>query len=304
MTDFEIARMSDADRVGEGMKRGIGKLGPAIQAQLAALVKPEALALAGGFFVAWLVSHAVGVGFVVDAIFLGVGVVSVGLSVFSGIDELIVFGHGAIGARTIAALDLAAVHFANAVSILGVQALISLLLRRAPQTFRNRPSVGPAPAPAAFRLKPGLRAVRNMEAGTGVTSWYGEITISRLGTSVDRRLAALHESFHRVLMPKLNVLRQVRADGRAASYHGSALLKYLEEAIAESYAQVSVHGIKELLTGITFPVDGAYVTLINRAVINNKAVFPVIPEAAGIFLGVANARGWLWQVYHSFRRPD
>src|SRR5256885_6123965 len=125
MTDIEVTRLSEADRVGEALKRGLARLGPAVQAQLASLVQPEALAAAGGFFVAWLVSHAVGVGFVVDAILLGVGAVSVGISVFSGIDELIHFGRGAIRARNNMELDAAATHLANAVGILGVQAVLA-----------------------------------------------------------------------------------------------------------------------------------------------------------------------------------
>jgi hypothetical protein len=58
MTEIEVMRLSEADRVGEAMKRGLARLGPAVQAQLASLVQLEALAAAGAFFVAWLVSHA------------------------------------------------------------------------------------------------------------------------------------------------------------------------------------------------------------------------------------------------------
>jgi hypothetical protein len=138
------------------------------------LVTPQALAVAGGFFVAWLVSHAVGIGFVVDAIFLGVGVLAVGVAVFSGIDELIRFGTVAIGARSNQDMDRAATHFATAVSILGVQAIIALFLRRAPQTFRGgRVPVGSPPANAGFVLKPGLRGVRTLSPGAGELSWWG-----------------------------------------------------------------------------------------------------------------------------------
>jgi hypothetical protein len=136
--DGQVARLSDTDRIAEAIKRAVARLAPAVQAQFAALLTPSALATAAGFFVAWLVSHAVGVGFVVDAILMGVGVFSVGLSVFSGIDELIHFGRGALRARTDEDLNDAAGHLANAVGILGVQAIVGLLLRRVPQTFRNR----------------------------------------------------------------------------------------------------------------------------------------------------------------------
>jgi hypothetical protein len=304
VTDLEVARMSEVERIAEAIKRGFGKLGPEVQAQLAPLLTPEALATAAAFFVAWLISHAAGIGFVVDAIFLAAGAISVGLNVFTGIDELVRFGRGALGARTTGELDGAATYLARAVSVLGVQTVIALLLKRTPMSFRGRGPVGAPPVAAGFRLKPGLRAVRSKAAATGETSWWGEITISRLGTATDRRLAALHESFHRVLTPRLDILRRVRIEGRAASYRGSALIKYLEEAMAESYAQVSVHGLRRLITGVVFPVKNGYVTMFNREVANTSVIYPLVPEISALFLGVVDARGWTWNLYHSLRRPE
>jgi hypothetical protein len=305
MVDIEIARMSDAERIGEGMKRGVGRLPPALQEQLKELITPQALAVAGTFFVAWLVSHAVGIGFVVDAIFLAAAAVAIGLAVFTGIDELIQFGTTAIAARSNSEMDRAAAHFATAVSILGVQAIIALFLRRAPQTFRGgRARVGPPPTGAGAVLRPGLRGVRNLPAGAGETSWWGEITISRLGTSTDRRLAALHESVHRALTPKLNILRTVRVEGRRASYTRSSLITYLEEALAESFAQVSVNGAGGLFTGIVFPVRNGYVTLFSKQVNYGVLAAPFVPEIAGLYLGVVNAKGWMWDAYFSPSRPS
>jgi hypothetical protein len=254
--------------------------------------------------VARLVSHAVGIGFVVDAIFLGVGVVAVGLAVFSGIDELLQFGNGAIAARNLVQLDDAAKHFANGVSILGVQAVVAALLRRAPQTFRGRPlSVGPPPADASFVLRPGLRSTRAMGPGEGATSSWGEITISRLGSAADRRLVALHEAVHRALTPRLDVLRFTRIEGRAKSYDRSSLSMYLEEALAESFAQVSVHGLRGLLTGIVFPVRHGYVSRFTKYALQDGVVMPVVPEIAGMLLGSINSRGWTWDMYFSGTQP-
>lgn len=260
------------------------------------------ISLAGGFFVAWLASHAVGIGFVLDAILLGAGALAIGLAVFSGIDELIQFGTVAIGARSNQDMDRAATHFATAVSILGVQAVVALLLRRAPQTFRGgRPWVGSPPANPGFVLRPGLRGVKSMAAGKGETSWWGEITISRLGTSTDRQLAALHESVHRALTPRLNILRNLRVDWRAASYSRSSLYRYLEEAMAESFAQVSVNGVRDLFTGIVFPVRGGYVMLFNKQV--NRG-YGVVPEITGLYLGVVNIKGWGWDAYYAPVQPN
>jgi hypothetical protein len=139
MTDDEIVRMSPAERVGEGIRRGVARLAPAVQQQLQALVTPQALGVAAAFFVAWIVSHAVGVGFVIDALFLGAGVIAIGFAVFSGVDELMQFGQGALAARTGRELDAAAGHFAAAVSILGVQAVM-----RCCSSARRRPSAAAA----------------------------------------------------------------------------------------------------------------------------------------------------------------
>ena len=141
---------------------------------------------------AWLVSHAVGIGFVVDAVFLGVGVVAVGLAVFSGIDELVQFGNGAIAARNLAQLDDAA--------------------------------------------KPSLSM-------------------------------------------------------------------YLEEALAESFAQVSVQGLRGLLTGITFPVRYGHVSLFTKYTLQDGIVMPVVPEIAGMFLGSINVKGWMRDMHFSPAQP-
>jgi len=304
MSEAQLAQMTDADRITEGIRRGVGKLGPEVQRQLRGLLTPESLAVASVFFVAWLVSHTVGVGFVIDALLLGVGIAAVGLAVFAGVDELMAFGRTALQARTDAQMDKAAEHFASAVAILGVQALLALLLRRAPQTFRGaRVRVGPAPPSAGFKLKPGLRAVRSGDPGQGVTTWWGEITISRLGTVTDRRLAALHEAVHRALTPKLDVLRNVRIQGRAASYTRSSLITYLEEALAESFAQVSVNGLRGLITGIVFPVRYGYVTVLTRQVTQAGVLMPVVPELAGLLVGSVNANASIWDVYFSSQRP-
>ena len=53
------------------------------------------------------------------------------------------------------------------------------------------------------------------------------------------------------------------------AYQKSSFLKYLEEALAESYAQMRVNGLKGLPAGIRFPIANGYVTL--RAVLTEAA---------------------------------
>jgi hypothetical protein len=62
-------------------------------------------------------------------------------------------------------------------------------------------------------------------------------------------------------MPKVGPMRHLRAQLRASGYWRSALLRYLEEALAESYAQLRVHGLQAAVVGIRFPVQHGYVTV-------------------------------------------
>ena len=50
-----------------------------------------------------------------------------------------------------------------------------------------------------------------------------------------------------------------------AAYEKSALLRYTEEALAETYAQMRVNGAKGILTGLRFPIANGYVTLSRAA---------------------------------------
>jgi hypothetical protein len=111
---------------------------------------------------------------------------------------------------------------------------------------------------------------KSLPAGWGRTDKFGNVVYSTLGSAEDVALARYHESVHSFLSPKLNLLREVRADFRMAAYKHSSLLQYLEEALAETYAQLRVHGIKGLPTGIAFPVKEGYVTL--KATVTEGAV--------------------------------
>jgi hypothetical protein len=71
-----VGRWSLEQRLGETLGRTVPKLGPEAGAQLTALVEPSALAMMAGMIVAWVVSHAVGLGEIIDIIALMVGVVS------------------------------------------------------------------------------------------------------------------------------------------------------------------------------------------------------------------------------------
>ena len=66
---------------------------------------------------------------------------------------------------------------------------------------------------------------------------------------------------HRFLTPRFGVLRTVRVQLAMSGYLRSAFLQYLEEAIAETVAQLRVNGFRGLLDGVKFPVANGYVTI-------------------------------------------
>jgi hypothetical protein len=101
-----------------------------------------------------------------------------------------------------------------------------------------------------------------LPAGEGWTDKYGNVGISPHGTPKDRALAHAHESVHSFLSPKaMNRLREFRANLSMAAYEKSELFRYIEEALAETYAQVKVNGLRALPEGLKFPVRNGYVTV-------------------------------------------
>ena len=287
MTAVDVSGLSPADRIGSALQRSLPMLAPEARREIEKLIEPKTLAIVAGVLVAWVVSHFIGIGEIVDAILIGAGILAIGLSVFEGLDELYEFAKGALNASSPQDLDEAARHFFRAIAILGVQAVLAVLLKGAPKSFRGgRVNVGPPPPFAQGPVSlPPLRSTRGLAAGAGKTDTWGGIVISRLGTTADRRLAALHENIHRLLTPRLNVLRNFRVASRSSSYSRSTLSKYLEEALAETVAQVGVNGLRSAFRGVSFPVREGYVTLLREVLVNGKKIRPFLPELGGVCAG-------------------
>ncbi len=85
--------------------------------------------------------------------------------------------------------------------------------------------------------------------------------IARNQSLTEQRLALFHELVHRYFSPRTGPLRQIRARLRMSAYSRSAFLRYLEEALAEGYAQLRVHGLARALGMYRFPVQSGYVTV-------------------------------------------
>jgi hypothetical protein len=131
------------------------------------------------------------------------------------------------------------------------------------------------------------RPTKLSNGSLGQTDWYGNIWVTRSQTLTEHQVTLYHEFVHSVLSPKFGRFRQFRASLRASGYIRSALLRYLEEALAEGYGQLRVNGFGSAIKAISFPVgDGAdaYVTVTQLM-------------AEGTALGSITVGGYLFRVF-------
>lgn len=266
-TNMEIARMSTADKLAETMRRALPHIPADAREIVSSLLRPETIGIIAGTLVIWVGSHAFGLGEIVDVILLGMGVVVLGFSVFEGAGELYDFTTGSINARSEADMEKASKHFARAVTLLGVSTIQALLLRGQGRAVlaRGRPQVYPRPyvglpPPAGNQLR--LSRPGQLPSGSlGETTAYGVITVARNQSLSEQRITLFHELVHRYLSPRVGPLRQIRAEINMSAYSRSALLRYLEETLAEGYAQLRVHGLAQAIGALRFPLQGGYVTV-------------------------------------------
>jgi uncharacterized membrane protein YeaQ/YmgE (transglycosylase-associated protein family) len=236
-----VGSQSLAERLGEVFELTLPKLSPEARAQLASFVTPQSLAIIAGVVGAWIVGHAFGIGELIDVVLGVVGVVAIGMAVFSGLDELFEFARGTYFATSEADLEAAANPLAKAIAILGIQAVLALLFKGRPKGARV--SVGPEPVSGnGLRYRPEIVQDPGLPAGSGSTTFWGDVEVSTAGTSEDRAVVLLHEKVHQFLAPKFYKLRRLRVENRVGSYFKTSLYRYVEEALAETIGQLGVNG--------------------------------------------------------------
>jgi hypothetical protein len=272
-----VAGWSGTDKAIEAILRSKRFMPDSLARQLDAFLTPENLALLGGTLIIWAGSHFCGVGEVVDVGLLLVGSFVIGWSVTGVVRDLVAFGSTALGARNQDDLDRAARSFAAAIVAAGVTVVFAILLRRS--AAKLQATRGPAVGQALTPREPGFVAVEpnpsegglirrptvvgdpSLPAGRGVTTAFGDVRYSTAGSATEQQLARLHELVHSFFSPRLLVFRAFRARLALSAYARSAILRYLEEALAESFAQLRVNGLSHLLTALRFPVAFGYITL-------------------------------------------
>jgi hypothetical protein len=245
--------------------------------QVDALLAPESLTILAATLAIWAGSHFFGVGEIVDVGLLLVGAFFVGWSITDVASNLLTFGTKSVNARSDEDIDIAARAFAAAVVTGGLTAVMALLLRRSArhiQTTRGasvmevaRPgnpglaNVGADAQAGRFWRKPSVKGDASLPAGEGETTAFGDVTYSTVGSTTAQQLAKVHELVHSFLSPRLGLLRTFRARLAMSGYMRSAILQYLEEALAETVAQVAAYGAIGLLRGLRFPIANGYITL-------------------------------------------
>jgi hypothetical protein len=128
---LNVGAMTLDERFTSVLNRTVGKLPSSIQGEFAALLSPTSLAILVGSLVAWAISHAFGVGEVIDVILLVGGAVALGFAAFDVGKHLGHFLSLTASATTEEELNGAADHLAKAIAIMGVAAFVALVTKAA-----------------------------------------------------------------------------------------------------------------------------------------------------------------------------
>jgi hypothetical protein len=264
-------------RLAEVLNRSKKNFGPDVVRAIDSLLSPTNLAILAGTLTIWAGSHFFGVGEIVDVLLLVVGAFTIGWSIGDVATDLYTFVNLTVNTRTENDLDKAADAFSHAVVLAGISVVMAILLRRSVKEIQvsrganvadamrprspGLPRVGADPKAGRLWSKPGIKSDPSLPAGYGSTSPFGEVRLSPFGSVAEQALVRAHELVHQFLTPRFGVLRTFRVQLRMAGYLRSALLQYLEEAIAETVAQLRVNGFGGFLEGVKFPVSNGYITI-------------------------------------------
>jgi hypothetical protein len=252
-----VAQMSAKEKLERAIHYSYPHLKPDARAKLTAFLTPEALEIMAVVLAGWIAAHAFGAGEVADGIVFVGGWLLLGWDAVHGMEDLVEFAQTALGATTDAELRTAGRYFASAVVTLSLDVVLGILTHKAGKALK-------------VRDEPTITGDSSLPPGAGETDKFGNITYSTAGTAEEQALALNHEKVHAFLSPKLKLFRNFRAEYSMSAYQRSAFLRYVEEALAESYAQLKVNGVKGLPSGITFPIRNGYVTL--SAVVKEGAI--------------------------------
>lgn len=287
--------------------------------QLLSMMTYQALATTATVVGVWAGAHFFGVGELADLVLIIAGWVAVGGVAVEASKKLYEFGSFTLNARTEGDLDKAAASLSDAISLIGVNAVMAILLRKNPRdtfskSFNNirmpkystavgRAMNGPRNTSSSWRYRPKIRFTDKIPAGLGSTNIWGDITIGRAydrtqntaQQAAEKVLTAIyHERVHSAIAPKFYLLREFRGFMHFSSYNKSYILRYLEEAFAETIGLMRSKGMspRYLIEGFKFPLTNNY-----------EVTFTALRhEAAGMLLGLIMAGGIMYNVYYGMQQ--
>jgi hypothetical protein len=282
---LNVAGMTREQKVEETILRGVRLLPADVGAQFRSMLTPKSLAIMVGSLVALAVAQAFGIGELIDALVLVAGIGFCGWGVVDGGRDLFHSMRTALNARTERDLDEAARYFASAVVKIGINAVMAFLLKKPLRSFADLQGfrfrnidpgfldAGPVPprgSVPAIEFKP--------ITDRGSTTAYGDITIDSRLDATESRITLDHELVHRFFSPKFGPLMRLRASVRISMYVRTAMLRYLEEAIAEGYAQIRAEGLQGVITGIHWPVAGGYLSIQEMSVMRGTILGTIVVD--------------------------
>jgi len=294
----DVASLDFSGRLGEVFQRALPKVKPSVRDQLKAIVEPASLAIVAGVLTAWIVGHALGVGEIIDIVIAVVGLASIGLVIFTGLDELYEFAKLTYFAKGDDGLTAAADHLARAIAILGVETVLAVLFKGRPEGGRFK-QLGPEPPRTpGWRYEPSIDMNASLPPRVkGRTTAWGDIKISNTATSLEREIALAHEKVHSFLAAKFYPLRRFRLENRFGSYFNSSLYRYFEEALAQTIALVGKVGFEKVFAGIGFPVKNGYVYLIKGGGYRPEFMGSgLVPEIASL-IGAGAVQGFAYELW-------
>lgn len=284
--------------------------------QLLALVTPQALATMAGVIVLWAGSHFFGIDELADVILLVVGWVAIGGVAVEAGKKLYDFAVKTNNAKVESDLDTAAQDLADAITLIGVNTVLALLLRKKPgDTFKTTKGGVRVPrysgeiakkmnlprnTSPGWRYRPKVVFTKRNEVRQGATNIAGDIRVGRnyypntmsAAQAKEEMLVTLyHEQVHQFIAPKFYLFRELRAFMRQSGYLRSYLLRYLEEALAETIGQMRARGMSTeyLIQGLKFPIVNT----------EYQITYSLLrSEAGGILLGPVVVGGIVYNVFY------
>ncbi len=125
----DIASWSMSAKLLNAAYRAGPKLPADMRGEFMALFSPTAIAVTVATLTTWAALHFVGIGEIADAIFLVVGVFTIGMQAFTAAKDIATFIQVARSATTDRDLDTAATALAKAVAIIGVTTFVAVIFK-------------------------------------------------------------------------------------------------------------------------------------------------------------------------------